>query len=102
MQPHEGDTDVALDSEQSVSRPSLYRVIMHNDDYTPMDFVILVLVSIFRKSEAEAVEVMLTVHKRGQGTAGIYPHAIAETKIAEAHQMAKENGHPFRLSMEPV
>jgi len=83
-----------------VKRPPLYRVLLHNDDYTPMDFVVAVLRDIFRKDDAEAVRIMLHVHKRGIGVAGVYPHQIAETKVNQVHEAAKAEGHPLKCSME--
>ena len=83
-----------------VERPPLYRVLLHNDDYTPMDFVVAVLRDIFRLEEAEAVRIMLHVHKRGIGVAGVYPHQVAETKVHKVHETAKAEGHPLKCTME--
>jgi ATP-dependent Clp protease adaptor protein ClpS len=83
-----------------VERPPLYRVLLHNDDYTPMDFVVAVLREIFHRDEAEAVRIMLHVHKRGIGVAGVYPHQIAETKLHKVHERAKAAGQPLKCSME--
>jgi ATP-dependent Clp protease adaptor protein ClpS len=87
--------------KQEVKRPPLYKVLLHNDHYTTMDFVVYVLTSIFRKHTEEAVRIMLHVHKRGVGMAGVYPAEVAETKINAVHELAQENGFPLKCSMEP-
>ncbi len=81
-------------------RPELYRVVLHNDDYTAMEFVIDILEAIFGKSPAEAHRVMLHVHQTGIGIAGVYTHEVAETKVAEVHDRAKESDYPLRASFE--
>jgi len=80
--------------------PKMYRVIMLNDDYTTMDFVIAVLESIFKKTPAEAVQIMLSVHNKGQGVCGVFTKEIAEAKIDLVHQRARAEAHPLRCSME--
>ena len=82
-------------------QPKLFKVILHNDDYTTMEFVMMILESIFNKSPAEAYRVMMHVHTREAGEAGVYSHEVAETKVAMAHASAREAGHPLRCSMEP-
>ena len=77
-----------------------YRVLLMNDDYTPMEFVVEVLMDIFGKGEAEAVHIMLKVHVEGAGLAGVYPFEIAETKVEEVHDRARAAGHPLRATME--
>ena len=94
--------DVLTRVNTELKRPPPYRVLLHNDDYTPMDFVVMILEVVFKKAEPEAVEIMLDVHKRGRGVAGVYPFAIAETKLARAHEYAEENEYPLRCSMEPA
>lgn len=89
-------------SKVKVKRPKQYKVIMHNDDYTSMEFVIEVLVRIFNKKLEEAQKVMLDVHKAGKGIAGIYSYDIAMTKANTAMNWAKEEGFPFKLSVEEV
>ncbi len=103
MSNNEFDTDgmVYTKSRQQVQRPRKYKVLLHNDHYTSMEFVIEILSKIFRKSDTESVEIMLHVHERGVGVAGIYPHAIAETKIECVHQSAEASGYPLKCSMEP-
>jgi ATP-dependent Clp protease adaptor protein ClpS len=81
-------------------KPELYRVILHNDDYTTMQFVIEVLESIFHKSPAEAYQIMIHVHTRGHGVCGAYPHEVAETKVSQVHEQARQSGYPLRASME--
>jgi ATP-dependent Clp protease adaptor protein ClpS len=80
--------------------PEQFRVILHNDDYTTMQFVIEVLEGIFHKSPAEAQRIMLLVHTRGQGVCGAYSFEVAETKVSQVHDQARENGFPLRASME--
>ncbi len=80
--------------------PKLYKVLLLNDDYTTMEFVVYVLVSIFRLAETEAVQIMLHVHKNGLGVAGVYPREIAETRISQVEALAREHEFPLRCSME--
>ena len=80
--------------------PIQYKVVLLNDDYTTMEFVVLVLEQVFHKSPAEAFRVMMHVHTQGKGLCGLYPHDIAETKIEIVHEMAKEHGFPLRADME--
>jgi ATP-dependent Clp protease adaptor protein ClpS len=85
---------------QEVAEPKLYRVLLHNDDYTTMEFVVIILIEVFRKNGDEATVVMLAVHKRGVGQCGVYPQEVAETKVAEVHRRAREAGFPLRCTME--
>ena len=87
-------------SDTRTKQPKLYKVFLLNDDYTTMDFVVAVLESIFKKTPAEAVQIMLHVHQRGQGLCGVYPREIAETKIQQVHEFAKAEGHPLKSVME--
>jgi len=93
-----GETITA--SDQETMEPPMYKVVLLNDDYTTMDFVVLVLKDIFRKSESEAEQVMLEVHSSGSGMAGIFTKDIAETKISRTHQMARQNEFPLKCSLE--
>ena len=95
------DSDVAVKQRQEVKTPRRYRVLLHNDNYTTMDFVVFVLEEIYRKPHDEALRVMLNVHKNGTGVAGTYVKGIAETKIARTHKEARENGFPLKCSLEP-
>jgi ATP-dependent Clp protease adaptor protein ClpS len=97
---HEGL--VVSDQKPKVEEPPLYKVLLHNDDYTSMEFVVLLLEKVFSKSTAEATRVMLNVHQQGIGVAGIYSREIAETKIAVVHDLALKNEFPLRCSMEKV
>ncbi|WP_305042217.1 ATP-dependent Clp protease adapter ClpS [Geoalkalibacter sp.] len=82
------------------AQPPLFKVLMHNDDYTTMDFVVSMLESVFHKSPAEANRIMLNIHYRGLGVCGVYPFDIAETKVMKVHAQAREAGHPLRCSLE--
>jgi len=87
-------------TQDRTKRPKLYRVLLHNDDYTPMEFVVTILESIFGKSPAEAFRVMMHVHQGGVGVAGVYTHEVAETKVVEVRDLATEAGYPLRASLE--
>ena len=87
--------------EERVKKPRMYRVLMHNDDYTTREFVVEVLRGVFHHSEPEAVRIMLHVHYNGIGVAGVFTREIAETKVRTVEEMAREREYPLRLSMEP-
>jgi ATP-dependent Clp protease adaptor protein ClpS len=87
--------------ERRLGKPRLFRVLMHDDDFTTMDFVVEVLQSIFRHPRAEATRIMLDVHTKGIGLAGVYPHEIAETKAAKAMEAARAQEFPFLCTVEP-
>ncbi|MBV4419381.1 ATP-dependent Clp protease adaptor ClpS [Clostridium tyrobutyricum] len=87
-------------SETHVEKPRMYKVLIHNDDYTTMNFVVEVLVCIFKKQKDEANKIMYTVHRKGMGIAGVYCYDIAATKMAQAIRMAKNSGFPLKFSME--
>jgi len=95
-----GEPDVILDEE--VQEPRLYRVLLHNDDYTTMEFVIGILVEVFHKSAEQAAAIMLAVHEQGMGVCGVYPHEMAETKVATVHSRARGAGFPLKSTMEEV
>lgn len=86
--------------ESELMPPSMYKVVLNNDDYTPMDFVIEVLQIFFRKNEQEATDIMLTIHHQGKGICGIFPFGIAETKVIQVNQFARQNQHPLLCSLE--
>ncbi len=95
----EGGT--ALEERHKVERPQQYKVILFNDDYTRMEFVVEILEQIFAKGPAEATQLMLQIHRSGQGIAGIYVLEVAETKVSAVHRVAEERGYPLRAGMEP-
>jgi ATP-dependent Clp protease adaptor protein ClpS len=93
-------SDVLEKTKQELKEPTLYKVILHNDHYTTMDFVVQVLEGVFNKSPAEAFGIMMKVHTEGQGLCGLYPYEIAETKVDTVHDLAQQYGFPLRASME--
>lgn len=105
MSENEQDIDqghglVVEESRPKLKRPAMYRVILLNDDYTPMEFVVEILESFFRMNREQATHVMLTVHTKGKGVCGIYTRDIAETKAAQVNQYARENEHPLMCEIE--
>ena len=88
-------TDEQIDTIQ----PKKYRVMLHNDDYTPMDFVVHILVRFFRKNKQEAIDIMLRVHNQGQATCGIYPYQVAEMKVSQVMDLARAEEHPLYCNM---
>lgn len=88
--------------ESELMPPSLYKVVLNNDDYTPMDFVIEILQLFFKKNEQEATDIMLAIHHQGKGICGVFPFGIAETKVAQVNQFARQNEHPLLCSLEKV
>lgn len=90
----------AVRDRQKDETPRRYKVLLHNDDFTSMDFVVLILRDVFRKRTAEAHQIMLHVHERGKGLAGVYVKSVAETKVATVHRLAREHKFPLRCSME--
>jgi len=87
--------------EQKTRRPPMYKVLIHNDDFTPVEWVAGMLKHVFRKAEDEAMRITMQVHKQGVGIAGVYTHEIAETKVSVVHGFATEHGHPLMCSLEP-
>lgn len=94
-------TRTDLETRQRTAQPPQYKVLLLNDDYTPMDFVVEVLMRFFRKSELEATRIMLAVHQAGVGVCGVYPFEIAETKVHQVMDAAAQEGHPLQCVMEP-
>lgn len=88
--------------QEKLEEPPQFKVLLHNDDYTTMEFVVEVLQKVFYKSPAEATRIMLLVHKSGIGVCGIYPAEVAETKVQMALHMAREHGFPLQCSMEEI
>ena len=92
--------DVVSETREDVTEPPLYRVLLLNDDYTTMDFVVEILRTVFQKSIEDATRIMLAVHHSGAGVCGVYPFEIAETKVDTVHSLAKEYGFPLKSTME--
>src|SRR3954467_9916946 len=98
---HRTDSEILERTKRQTKKPDLYKVLLLNDDYTTMDFVVEVLESIFHKQPAEAFRIMMAVHTQGKGLCGVYPHEVAETKVETVMERARENGFPLRAAMEP-
>ena len=94
------EEEISSEIEEDVREPSMYRVLLHNDDYTSMEFVVEVLIYIFQKSWEESTQIMLKVHKEGIGVCGVYPYEVAETKVEMVEAIAQENGFPLKCTME--
>lgn len=92
----------AIDEAIEIKEPPKYAVLLHNDDFTTMEFVIEVLLQFFRRTAEEAVQIMLSVHEKGSGVAGVYSAEIAETKVSQVTAYAKTAGYPLRLTFEPT
>ena len=88
-------------TKPKLERPKLYKVLLHNDDYTTQDFVVWILETIFHKPSGEAFAIMMSVHQSGMGLAGIYTHDIAETKVKATKQLAEQHEFPLLVTMEP-
>jgi len=93
-------TAVETRAKTKLKKPRMYKVLLHNDDYTTMEFVVYVLQGIFHHSEADAMQIMLHVHKNGIGVAGVYTREIAETRIAQVEALARKHEYPLRCSMD--
>ena len=96
------NSGVVVQSKPKTRKPSMYKVIMLNDDYTPMEFVVMVLERVFNKTHDEAVQIMLHVHQKGVGICGVYTYEVAETKVTQVMDMAqrKEHQHPLQCTLE--
>jgi len=92
--------DVASEVEDDVTEPPMYRVLLHNDDYTTMEFVVQILMVVFHKSYEDATRIMLNVHQSGIGVCGVFTYEVAETKVDWVHTLAKENNFPLKCTME--
>lgn len=97
----DGGTGTETLERIKTKKPAMYRVVMHNDDFTTQEFVVLVLVTFFRKDATEANALMLKVHTSGKATVGVYTRDIAETKVQKVTDFAREHGHPLMVTMEP-
>jgi ATP-dependent Clp protease adaptor protein ClpS len=98
-----GDTDgtgLATETRVKTKKPSMYRVLLLNDDYTPMEFVVFILEQFFNKSPEQATRIMLHVHQKGVGVCGVYTFEVAETKVAQVMDLARRNEHPLQCTME--
>lgn len=93
-------TGLVLESKPKTKKPSMYKVLMLNDDYTPMEFVVMVLERFFGKSNDEAIQIMLHVHQKGVGVCGVYTYEIAETKVTQVMDLAQEHQHPLQCTLE--
>ncbi len=93
-------TDLITKVRPKTKKPSMYKVLLLNDDYTPMDFVVFVLQHFFNKPVAEATRIMLNVHRKGVGVCGVYTYEVAETKVAQVTNFARQHEHPLRCTME--
>ncbi len=102
--PSDGDSDVrtgvVTKTRTKTAKPSMYRVLLLNDDYTPMEFVVLVLERYFHMSREKAAQIMLHVHQRGVGTCGVYTYEVAESKVNQVTEYARKNQHPLQCTME--
>jgi ATP-dependent Clp protease adaptor protein ClpS len=94
------DSSLLLDSRPKTKRPPLYKVLLLNDDYTPMEFVVLILERFFGMTHAQSFEIMLTVHKKGVAVVGVFSHEIAETKVGQVMDFAHRHQHPLQCTME--
>ena len=97
----DSDTGTAVVEKTKVSKPRMYKILMHNDDYTTMEFVVYVLERLFKKSKQEAYEVMMRIHQQGIGICGVFTFEVAESKVSKVAQLAKREGHPLKCSIEP-
>lgn len=96
----DGDTAVVTKTRPKTAKPPLYKVLLLNDDYTPMEFVVIVLEKFFGINHGQAVEIMLTVHKKGLAVVGVFSHEIAETKVTQVMDFARRHQHPLQCTME--
>ena len=94
------DRDVVVETEKKLKRPSLFKVLLHNDDYTTKEFVVHILEQVFNKDGTEAVQIMLHVHRNGIGVAGVYTYEVAETKVKTVESLARQYEYPLKCSIE--
>ncbi|KJV06350.1 Clp protease ClpS [Elstera litoralis] len=94
------NTGVAVKAKPKTKKPSMYRVLMLNDDYTPMEFVVHILERFFQKNKEEATRIMLHVHQRGVGVCGVFTYEVAETKVTEVMDFARRHQHPLQCTLE--
>jgi len=96
----EHDSEVLTESETKLEKPKLFKVLLHNDDFTTMDFVVFILIQVFKRSEIEAFTIMFKVHNEGVGVAGVYPFEVAQMKAEKAMNMARAHEYPFLCTVE--
>jgi len=96
----EFDREVVTETEKKLKKPSLYKVLLHNDDYTTKEFVVQILQYVFHKEHTAAVQIMLHVHRKGIGVAGVYLYEIAETKAALVESLARQQEYPLKCTVE--
>jgi ATP-dependent Clp protease adaptor protein ClpS len=97
----QGDTQIISETRQQTKKPKLYKVLLHNDDYTTMEFVVWLLMEVFHHDHRAAFDIMMKVHKTGLGVAGVYSREVAETKVGRTIQLARQHEFPLECSMEP-
>ncbi|NOY16609.1 MAG: ATP-dependent Clp protease adapter ClpS [Gammaproteobacteria bacterium] len=96
-----GDGLALQEAKPALKRPNMYRVLLINDDYTPMDFVIMLLQSVFRKDHNTATQIMMHVHTKGVGVCGVFTREVAETKVRQVMDLSQQGQHPLQCEMEP-
>ena len=96
----ETEGEVSSEVDEEITEPPMYRVLLHNDDYTSMEFVVHVLIIVFHKSYEDATRIMLNVHRSGIGVCGVFTYEVAETKVDQVHKLAEENEFPLKCTME--
>ncbi len=94
------DSGVVLEKKPTTKKPAMYKVVMLNDDYTPMEFVVLVLERFFSKNQQEATQIMLHVHQKGVGVCGVFTYEVAETKVQQVMDLARQHQHPLQCTLE--
>ena len=98
---HEREGGLATEERRETRRPPRFKVVLYNDAYTPMEFVVALLEQVFKKGPAEATQLMLQIHRGGRGIAGVYVLEVAETKASQVHRMAEKRGYPLQAGVEP-
>ncbi|MGF1509620.1 MAG: ATP-dependent Clp protease adaptor ClpS [Myxococcota bacterium] len=97
-----GGTETITDTREQTAKPPMYKVLFHNDDYTTMEFVVETLMVVFHHDESSATRIMMHIHTNGVGVAGVYTREVAETKVAQTIALARRNGYPLEVTIEPV
>jgi len=97
-----GGTETLSETRQKTTKPPMFKVLLHNDDYTTMEFVVSVLISLFHQSEASAFKIMMHIHQNGIGVAGVYTKEVAETKVAQTTSAARKHEYPLEVTIEAV